>query len=106
MGIGDREQVVPLALQPGGGGAGVALGTVTVPTRVVGDPLEAAGVARLHVPTKLLGAAGSECAHHPGLVATEATVLLPVGSEEAAQDLGDLEAAAAHLPRGRGAVRA
>ena len=58
----DRQQVLGLAVEPAGAGQGLALGTVAVAARVVGDALVAAVEAALDVPAQRRGAAAGQVA--------------------------------------------
>src|SRR5262245_28158943 len=63
----DRQQVLRLLLEPAGTGQGLALGTVTVATRVVGDALVAAVQAVLDVAAQRRGPADGQVAQRLAL---------------------------------------
>ena len=62
MMILDRQQVLGLAVEPVRAGKGLALGTVAVAARVVGDALVAAIQTVLDVPAQRRGAAVGQVA--------------------------------------------
>ncbi len=82
------QQIGPTVIEPFCSRERLALRTVPVSARVVGDALMPAGIALLEVATKHLGATLLDRAHHPTLGTVErAGVCLPVCLTIAAKDV-------------------
>jgi hypothetical protein len=102
--IGDGQQMRLLGLEPLGRLAALALGTVPVPTGVVGDLLCAAVVTFLDMASQGAGPALDHGPQDTGLVERGA-VAFPVGLTVAAGDLGDLQPRPTTHPTGVGGLR-
>jgi hypothetical protein len=93
VGVRDRQQLGLAGLEPLNLGEGLALGTVTVATGVVGEALDPTDGARFGVATQLGGTTRDDIGDDPLLRGADGLATLVIGAVEA-EDIR-------HFPAGR-----
>ena len=92
---------LPLArLEPALAGLRLALRTVAIPTRVIGDGLMPAGVTPIEMPAERGGPTARDRAQHGSLLHAEPRMLLDEGVTLRVEDIGHLHRRPAHAGLG------
>jgi hypothetical protein len=90
------EPIARARVEPALPRLGLALRTVAVPTRVIGDGLMAAGVTPIELASEGGGATARDRAEHGSLLRTEPRMLLDKGVTMRVEEIGHLHGGPAH----------